>query len=265
MPSLPADFGPHVARILDSVNDTEGFLTDREARFLALLAATPTCDGEILEIGTYRGRSTSILSQAAQLSGSGKVVAIDPLPNIEPMAVDLQGQRTARALLEQNLRRCDVADHVELHQEYSYNVAPSWDRPLRLLWIDGDHSYQGAKTDFDLFASHLSDGAIVAMHDVLHLDEGPIKVFVEDVLGSEHFGPAGVCGSIGWAQYFDNPDRAKQFAPRKNQLQKRLRPLIPIAAGGPRPQAISRLQYAYRRWRVPHGDVEPGTWVSQVA
>ena len=87
MPSLPADFGPHVARILDSVNETEGFLTDREARFLALLAATPTCDGEILEIGTYRGRSTSILSQAAQLSGSGTVVAIDPLPNIEPMSM----------------------------------------------------------------------------------------------------------------------------------------------------------------------------------
>ena len=265
MPTLPQDFGQHVTHILQSVSQTQGYLTEREARFLALLAAYPTCEGEILEIGTFRGRSTSILSQAARLAGEGRLVAIDPLPDIEPMAVDSQGQRTARELLEQNLRRCGVRDDVELRQDYSFNIAPVWDRPLRLLWIDGDHSYQGAKTDFDLFAKHLGDGGILAMHDVLHLDEGPIKVFVEDVLGSDHFGPAGVVGSIGWAQYFEDPARTTACARKKELLRNQLRPIVPIAAEGPRPRGVSRLTYAYCRWRVPHGDIEPNEWVSRVA
>ena len=44
------------------------------------------------------------------------------------------------------------------------------------------------------FRHSFSDGAILAMHDVLSLPwGGPLRVFVEDVLSSEHFGPVGLC------------------------------------------------------------------------
>src|SRR2546422_8145249 len=89
---------------------------------------------------------------------------------------------------------------VEVHATFSKSVARGWSRPIRFLWIDGDHTYHGAKQDLDLFAPHLVDGGIVALHDVLHRFEGPIRVFVEDVLRSDRYGPAGVCGSIVWAQ-----------------------------------------------------------------
>ena len=265
MAKLPAGYAEEVENILRSVENVEGYLTDREAKFLALLAACPTSDGDVLEIGSYRGRSASILSQAGRLTGLPKITAIDPLPDAEPMAEDDAGERSARALLDQNLQRCGVSDDVEVIQDYSYNVATAWNRPLRLLWIDGDHSYRGAKTDYDLFIDHLADGGILAMHDVLHLDEGPIKVFVEDVLADEHVGPAGLCGSIGWAQYFADPARAKPFAAHKKSLRRRMQPMIPIAACGPRPKPLSRLAYAYHRWRVPHADIRPQHWISKVA
>ena len=51
-----------------------------------------------------------------------------------------------------------------------------------MLWIDGDHTYHGTKVDFDLFSKFLSNGAIIAFHDVLGNFEGPIRVFMEDVL-----------------------------------------------------------------------------------
>src|SRR2546422_847594 len=45
---------------------------------------------------------------------------------------------------------------------FSHEVARDWTRPLRLLWIDGDHVYESVKQDLALFRRHLAPGAIVA-------------------------------------------------------------------------------------------------------
>lgn len=54
----------------------------------------------------------------------------------------------------------------------------SWSGPIRLLWIDGEPTYQGAKEED--FGPYLSNGATVAPHDALHGFEGPLRVFVEE-------------------------------------------------------------------------------------
>ena len=72
---------------------------------------------------------------------------------------------------------------------------------IRLLWIDGDHTYAGCKEDFDLFSPFLADGGVVAFHDTLNTFEGPIRVFVEEVLRSDRFGACGFVHSISWGQF----------------------------------------------------------------
>jgi len=39
-------------------------------------------------------------------------------------------------------------------------------RSIDLLFIDGDHSYEGAKSDFDTFSQFVRPGGIVAFHDI---------------------------------------------------------------------------------------------------
>lgn len=39
------------------------------------------------------------------------------------------------------------------------------DIKIDLLWIDGDHSYEGVKTDFDLYSKILSDKGVIIIHD----------------------------------------------------------------------------------------------------
>jgi hypothetical protein len=39
------------------------------------------------------------------------------------------------------------------------------DIKIDLLWIDGDHSYEGVKTDFDLYSKILSDNGVIIIHD----------------------------------------------------------------------------------------------------
>lgn len=152
---------------------------------------------------------------------------------------------------------------VEAHRAYSRDLATSWTRPIRFLWIDGDHTYRGAKEDIDLFRGHLMRGAIVALHDVLHSFEGPVRVFAEEILASDTFGPAGLCGSIGWAQY--RPHDGARWRPARESLRKRVARLVPFVLGGREPTGLRKLRYKLWRGLVPHAAPDPAAWVRAVS
>ena len=49
-----------------------------------------------------------------------------------------------------------MRDNVDVRRAYSGAVALDWQRAIRFLWIDGDHTYEGAKADIDLFKPFLA-------------------------------------------------------------------------------------------------------------
>ena len=240
-----------------------GFLTEREGRFLTLVAACAPAQGTILEIGSYKGKSTVGLASIAQRYGLGPVVAVDP--HSAPAVTDFGHglQQSSWDDFRASLRRAGVEQSVEAHRAYSRDLAPGWTRPIRYLWIDGDHTYQGAKADLDLFRKHLTPGAIVAMHDVLHSFEGPIRVFVEELLASDDFGPAGLCGSIGWAQY--RPTDGASWRDARGRLGRKAARLIPFVREGREPKGFAKLRYKIRRGLVPHEAVNPADWLALVS
>jgi hypothetical protein len=149
-----------------------------------------------------------------------------------------------------------VFERVEIKRAYSHALAREWKHPIRFLWIDGDHTYEGAKVDVDLFKPFLADGAIVAMHDVLGTFEGSLRVFVEEILDSDDFGPAGFSGSIGWAQYGPRDGSKPRFKLRRRLLAIPARRLIPVAQrADPQLHGFNKLQYKIWRPLAPHGDV----------
>ena len=195
MISLPKDFENFIAGLVDTTKNIEGFLSEKEIKFLALLAAFPTTKGEILEIGSFKGKSTIILAKSASLTAKTNVVAVDPLTSPATTDPDLKGEESCLKDFQTNLMNTGVEKYVEFHRKRSSELAKVWNRDIRLLWIDGDHTYSGTKSDFDMFSRFLSNGAIIAIHDVFHVShgfEGPIRIFMEDVLLSKHFGPAGM-------------------------------------------------------------------------
>ena len=240
-----------------------GFLTEREARFLALVAACAPAQGVILEIGSFKGKSTVGLASIALRYGLGPVVAVDP--HTAPAVTDY-GHGTAQSSWEDfrmSLERAGVTHAVEAHRAYSRDLARGWNRPIRFLWIDGDHTYQGAKADIELFRPHLVPGGIVAMHDVLHSFEGPVRVFAEEVLASDDFGPAGVCGSIGWAQH--RPGEGTRWRATRTALARRLQRLIPFVRGGREPVGLAKLRWKLWRGLVPHAALDPAAWVRAIS
>jgi hypothetical protein len=260
---LPHGFEQFTTDLLKEIETVEGYLTPNEMRFLALMAACPTAEGEILEIGSFKGRSTIILARSASLTGSDIVNAVDPMTAPSETDPDLRGKPTSFDDFTRNITEHGVADRIRFHKTFSYELAKTWESPLRLLWIDGDHTYAGTKLDFDGFAPHLVDKGIVAIHDTLHEFEGGARVFLESVLRSPNFGACGFCGSIAWAQFRADARDAEKYSGRKRSLATKLKRLLPFLSQE-NLRGLEKKKYKILRWMIPHGAVEAASWVDEV-
>jgi predicted O-methyltransferase YrrM len=242
-----------------------GFLLEDEARFLGLAAVCAPPDGAIVEIGSFKGKSTVMLAQLAHSFGLRPVVAIDPHNFNNSELQDHRTTEDATSFNEfvANLETAGVANFVDVRRAFSHEVAREWNMPIRFLWIDGDHTYEGAKRDFDNFMPYVMPGAIVALHDALHEFAGPIRVFVEEMLRSDNFGAAGFVGSIAWAQY--RPQDGILFRHQRHALEKLAAPLIPFVKSNQRLRGLSKVGYKIMRSRVPRALPQLNSWLSQIS
>jgi len=253
-------------RVLDdawqAASKVEGFLKESEARLLGTIAACTPADGVIVEIGSFKGRSTVMLGKVAAQYGLGPIVAIDPhnFNNVEMQHYKPDADASTFQEFQKNLETAGVADQIEVQRAFSQDVAMGWNRPIRFLWIDGDHTYQGAKTDFDKFFPHVSPRGVVALHDVLHPYSGPIRVFAEDMLGSNQFGAAGFVASIGWSQF--RPEDGSRFQKQRARLHRIAAPLIPLVKDDGELRGLTKFRFKLARARVPRRALRPADWVS---
>lgn len=264
MKKLPENFEQFTKDLLQEIESVEGYLSPNEIRFLALIAACPTAKGEILEIGSFKGKSTVILAKAAALTDNAIVHAVDPMIAPSETDPDLMGDASSFPDFQKNIEKTGVADKINFHQTFSHELAKTWDKPLRFLWIDGDHTYKGTKLDLDGFIDHLEDGAIVAIHDVLHEFDGGIRVVMEDILLSSNFGACGFVGSIGWAQFHKDERKGLKHREQKLKLYSRLSKLIPYVVFKKELKGLEKKKYKLLRSRVPHGAIDPKEWLKML-
>ncbi len=235
---------------------TQGYLSEREARFLmTALAAVPPA-GANVEIGSFKGRSTVGLATVARLLDLGPIVAIDPHTSPASTDPDLNGAASTFDVFLNNVARADATSHIDVRRAFSGDVAKLWSDPIRFLWVDGDHTYEGAHADVTEFKRFLVPGAVIAMHDVLSTFEGCLRVFLEDILQSDDFGPVGYSGSIGWAQYRPGGGGALRYRLHRELLAIPTARLAKVARHGRTLHGWHK--YVYKFWRplAPHGDVD---------
>lgn len=135
--------------------DVPGWLTETEGRALARMARGK----DVLEIGSWCGRSTVCLAQTAR-----RVVAVDPhdsratLPEAEDTWPRFLG----------SLGRYGVAERVEARRGTSAAVLPDLaadGERFDLAFIDGAHDYANVARDADLATAVLKPGGLLAFHD----------------------------------------------------------------------------------------------------
>jgi predicted O-methyltransferase YrrM len=260
--SIPHDLAEVLDDAWQATKKVPGFLGEDEARFLGMVAACAPSQGSIVEIGSFKGKSTVMLAKVAKHCRLGPVVAIDPHNFNDPEFEEFRKVPNATTYDDflGNLEAAGVSDMVDVRRNFSNEVAASWDGPIRFLWIDGDHTYAGAKADFDGFLPHVSPYGVVAFHDALHEYPGPIRVFVEDVLRSEHFGAAGFVGSIAWSQF--RPEDGALFKKRGVSLERRSARLSRFFREDSDLSGVSKVMFKLNRYRVPRSLPSPQDWAS---
>ena len=150
----------HAAEIARQLaGEVDGWLSDAQGRALFDAASAATGRGVIVEIGSWKGRSTTWLASGARLAGQ-RVYAIDPhRGSREDPAAD-----TLNEFLD-NLARTGLANVVEPMVMTSEEAAARVAGPIELLFIDGDHSFEAVQRDAELWLPRLMDGGTVMFHD----------------------------------------------------------------------------------------------------
>jgi Methyltransferase domain len=200
MPAQATRFaGSHVGRALRPLQRpphvraaarVEGMVSEREADLLFRLAQAdgPGC---IIEVGSFRGRSTVALARGA---GSSPVYAIEPH---EPFTGILGGTfgPQDRAAFFRAMLSSGCYERVRLVSVSSEVVAPGWRQPVRLLWLDGDHSYSGVRRDWEAWRPHLVPSAVVAFDDSTDEAIGPHRL-IGELVGAGELTPIERVGKV---------------------------------------------------------------------
>lgn len=116
--------------------------------------------GPVAEIGRFKGGSTLVF--AAALPEGVELWSYDAHVALR---ADLPGE-ALDAELREALDRYGLAAKVHLVVADSRTVEPPPDT-LELLFVDGDHSYEGAKADFERWSAFLRPGAHLLFHDAV--------------------------------------------------------------------------------------------------
>jgi len=187
--------------------------------------ATAHITGDVLEIGSWCGRSTAVLGHAVRVTGRGNVHAIDPFPTgkdwytnpdgSHSFSMELEGisiggyqdqtvwdepfQDVKKTVYNQHESPYDIfktvmsseglSDVVKTHRGTSSmfaSKAPD-DTKVRMAFIDGDHSYESVCNDIANVEKYLQIGGWIAFDDAFTVYEGVNAAIVDKVMSSGRY------------------------------------------------------------------------------
>ena len=144
-----SDFAP----VKELIKDVPGWLSDEEGEALYELAKDCTGRGVIVEIGSWKGKSTICLGLGSRAGEGVRIFAVDPHADYR------HGE------FKENVERAGIADLVTPVKGLSQDVVDDFDEPIELLFVDG---------------------GTVAFHDTTW-HPGVRKVVAEKIYGSRNF------------------------------------------------------------------------------
>lgn len=192
---------------------TKGFMPESEGDALhaaALAAAAAVPRAPWVEVGSYCGRSTIWLGDAARSTGA-TLFAVDHHRGSEenqsgwehhdPDVVDERvGKMDTLPFFRRAVHDAGLEESVVGVVGRSPIVAGAWSTPLAFLFIDGGHGIEPARADYEGWTPHVAVGGTLAIHDVFpdSADGGrpPYEEIYLPAIDSGRFELASTTGSL---------------------------------------------------------------------
>lgn len=180
-------------RKLSRAMAADGMIHPDECLLLMRLASQVR-EGAIVEIGSYRGRSTIALAMGSSSGPAVPVYAIEPHENFTGVLGGRFGPDDKQAF-ECNIARSTLSRFIHLISATSEAAAKTWSLEIGLLWIDGDHRYQAVKKDFELWSPFLHAHGRIAFDDSTVAGLGP-HTLIEEILSTGRFTTTQTVGKV---------------------------------------------------------------------
>lgn len=152
---------------LAAVERVDGWMSPDQARRLYDAAVATRPGDQIVEIGSFRGRSTIVLASGAP--DAVRVIAIDPHAGndrgpqqLDGFAAEAQGDHE---VFTANLAAAGVTDRVTHLRMFSDAAHEQVSGSVAVLYVDGAHRYGPARTDIRDWGRRVADDGTMLIHD----------------------------------------------------------------------------------------------------
>ncbi|MEO7369349.1 MAG: class I SAM-dependent methyltransferase, partial [Ilumatobacteraceae bacterium] len=174
-----------LADVRSALAGVDGWLSDDQVARLYAVAAAMRDGDQIVEIGSFRGRSTIVLAGAA--ADGVSVVAIDPHAGNDRGPQEISGFAAEaaddHAVFVANLDAAGVADRVRHIREFSDLATAEVPGPIAMLYVDGAHRYGPARADIRTWGGRVRPGGTMLIHDAFSSVGVTLAITRELILG----------------------------------------------------------------------------------
>lgn len=152
------------AEVWAKVDAVTGFMGLRECGLLYRAGKHWPVTGPVIELGSYKGRSTTVWALAGR-----QVHAVDAwtTDNYAPAAIKeyFVPDESALTAFRANIARAGVAERITVHRGLTTEMAQGWQTPAAILFIDAGHHYPAVRGDLDAWLPHLAPDGLLLLHD----------------------------------------------------------------------------------------------------
>lgn len=163
--------------IQSAVEAIEGFMVPGQEEYLFNKVKSLPNDAVVVEIGSYKGRSTVAMAYAC-IGTNRKIYCIDTWDGND---IDFP-DRNFFEIWQQNVQKNGLYEYVVPLQGYSHQVLSQWieftgANKINFIFIDGSHQFLDVLKDFELSFPLLKEDGWIAFHDVVPTWPGSERVW----------------------------------------------------------------------------------------
>ena len=154
----------------------KGFLSHEEGLFLYKLAKRNCLKSFSVEIGSYCGKSACYIAEACK-ENKTYLISIDHHQGSEEQQFgeeyfDNEIYDYKKKVVDtlplflENIKKFSLSDYIKPLVMSSEEASKIVDSEIELVFIDGSHTYESARLDFNSWKNKIKVGGILAIHDI---------------------------------------------------------------------------------------------------
>jgi GR25 family glycosyltransferase involved in LPS biosynthesis/predicted O-methyltransferase YrrM len=173
--------------MIDHIHDTvEGWCSvEQQSLYSQIISTLPQTGSHIVEIGTWKGKSTSYM--AVEIANSKKNIRFDAIDTFKGSP-----EHATHPSIVNNLLFAEYHRHIQPVKQYINTIVSESNRAVKsyndnsldFVFIDGNHSYDNVYEDITLWIKKLKPGGIISGDDYDEKEFPNVVRAVRDALGN---------------------------------------------------------------------------------